>query len=463
MHEDTRIITKLILNAEKNALRESDSKSDTNLPQSVRWPINCTVGPGLEGAIACETKIGYVNGTKGQLIYRGYDVFDLCAYSSYEEVTYLLINGRMPSLQQLKKFKKTLLGYMYIPDTTRLLASFPIEEMDPMAALRFGISLLHLNNNRSKKGDVMPSPSITIGADEDSIAMETPPKGEAHAVYEFDEAAKENGGHGHPHFRAARIQSCYRLISGVAALTSAIARIKMGHLPLEPVRELSHAGNLIYMMTGREPSPVEERVMDVCLILHADHGMNASTFAAMVVASTLSDMYFSIGSGVGALSGPLHGGANRKAYEMLKEIGGPENVKTWYEKARSENKKIMGVGHRVYKTHDPRALILGPLAGHLVKKDRNMAVLHRTAKSLEKEICSTLGVQKKLFPNVDFYSGIVYSAMGIPQEMFTPIFAVSRVAGWTARVLEYLETNRIFRPRALYAGPFDRKVSKHGQ
>jgi citrate synthase len=203
--------------------------------------------------------------------------------------------------------------------------------------------------------------------------------------------------------------------------------------------------------------------MDVALILHADHGMNASTFACLVVASTLSDIYFSIGAGIAALNGPLHGGANEQVLHTLRAIGGPENVRPWFQHALAAKEKIPGFGHRVYKAYDPRARILAPLAAHLAKDNPQMRLLLQTAQALEKQVVATLGAEKNVFPNVDFYSGLVYAAMGIPQELFTPIFAVSRVAGWSARLLEYLQNNRIFRPRAVYLGPFNKQYMPPGE
>ena len=200
--------------------------------------------------------------------------------------------------------------------------------------------------------------------------------------------------------------------------------------------------------------------MDVALILHADHGMNASTFAALVVASTLSDIYFSIGAGVAALSGPLHGGANEQALYMLQDIASPKKVKPWYKDTRDHNRKIMGMGHRVYKAYDPRARVLGPLAEYLAQKNSHIKPLYDTAKVLEAEVTADLGKEKKIFPNVDYYSGIVYAGLGVAPELFTPLFAVSRVAGWTARVFEYLQHNRIFRPRAIYTGAFNKKLNR---
>ncbi|MCP4716308.1 MAG: citrate/2-methylcitrate synthase, partial [Deltaproteobacteria bacterium] len=249
----------------------------------------------------------------------------------------------------------------------------------------------------------------------------------------------------------------YHLISGAATITAAIARIHQGKMPIEPDPDLGHAANFLYMMTGRKPTAVEERIMDIALILHADHGMNASTFATLVTASTLSDLYLSVGSGIAALSGPLHGGANEQVVLQLGKIGGPENVAAWVNDVLAKKEKISGFGHRVYKAYDPRARILGPLARYLGSGNSEATKLFKTARALEKEVAANMSAEKQIFPNVDFYSGIVYNAMGIASEIFTPIFAVSRVSGWTARMLEYLENNRIFRPRAMYSGDFNKK------
>jgi citrate synthase len=210
------------------------------------------------------------------------------------------------------------------------------------------------------------------------------------------------------------------------------------------------------MITGKKPTPLEERIMDVALILHADHGMNASTFAALVVASTLSDIYFSVGAGIAALNGPLHGGANEQVMNMLEEIPSLQGLEAWLQNKMETKDKIMGFGHRVYKAYDPRARVLGPLAELLARENKYLKGKYKLAKALEKKVISTLGKDKKIFPNVDFYSGLVYQAIGIPKEMFTPIFAVARVAGWAARIIEYLQQNRIFRPRAVYTGEFDK-------
>ncbi len=447
-HTETKEITDLIVTAAEKARQETDGEPEPGLTKPIQWPVECTVGPGLEGAIACETKIGYVNGTKGWLIYRGYDIFDLCAYSTFEEVSYLLLHGQLPTAAQLEQFKGKLALYRYIPRTLRHLQSFPVEIMNTMAALRLGMLLMRQKLTYADQDTHRRSTETAIGSDEDSIPMETAPTGEPHAIYEFPDGDEAN-----------KFDECYHLIAGAGTVTAAIARLRTGRLPIEPDPALSHAGNLLYMMTGEKPDPVAERIMDVALILHADHGMTASTFASMVVASTLSDIYFSIGAGIAALNGPLHGGANEQVLRVLNEIGTPERAPAWYEQARSEKRKIMGFGHRVYKAYDPRARVLAPLAEYLAKGHPKGRDLYATARVLEEQVVETLGKEKKIFPNVDFYSGIVYTCMGIPQELFTPLFAVSRVSGWTARVVEYLENNRIFRPRGMYTGAFDRKYT----
>ncbi|MBD3263836.1 MAG: citrate/2-methylcitrate synthase [Candidatus Omnitrophica bacterium] len=459
--KEIKQIKDLIIEAGKRARQESDFEPEQALTQPVKWPVNCLVGPGLEGAIACESKIGYVNGSKGWLIYRGYDIFDLCAHSTFEEVAYLLLYGALPTVSQFDNFKAKLIKYRDINYTIRLLMGFPIEKMNAMAALRIGTNFMRQELTYVDSDAYSPDFDTAISADEDSIPMETKPRGEEHAIYEFKKASAGNKPRSvdkNLQFSAEE-ESCYSLISGVSTVAGVVARLRQDRIPIEPDPSLSHAGNLIYVITGRKPTPIEEKIMDIALILHADHGMNASTFATMVVASTLSDMYFAIGSGIAALNGPLHGGANERVVKMLQEIGGPGNVNKWFEEKLAKKEKIMGFGHRVYKAYDPRARVLGPLAEYLVEHSGNEEIkkLFRTAKTLEKKVVSRLGKEKKIFPNVDFYSGIIYLCLGIPMELFTPIFAVSRVSGWTARVREYLKANRIFRPRAVYVGPFDKR------
>jgi len=340
--------------------------------------------------------------------------------------------------------------------------SFPVEQMNTMSALRIGTNMMRQHQTFLDQEDARPAADTAIGSDEDSIPMETQPYGEQDAIYKFKQRVglgklQQAPDRRHRLVDAAGLASAYHLISGIATLAASIARLRKGKMPIEPDPEMSHAANLIYMMTGKTPTPLEERIMDVALILHADHGMNASTFASLVVASTLSDIYFSVGAGIAALNGPLHGGANEVVLKTLESIGSPENVDRWFESARARKEKITGFGHRVYKAYDPRARILGPIAKYMARGDRKHRNLFQTAEALERKVISTLAVEKKVFTNVDYYSGLVYASMDIDREMFTPLFAVSRVSGWTARLLEYLRNNRIFRPRAVYTGPFDRE------
>ncbi len=454
-------IDRLVNGVVEDVHKESAGSSESAYAgKKIDWPVHCTVGPGLEGAIACETKVGYVNGSEGRLIYQGYDVFDLCQNSCFEEVSYLLLKGKMPTDKQFERFNKKLIDYRYLPNTQRMMMSFPLESMHPMAALRLGADLMR--RRLTWRDDVLGRPSLddAIAADEDSIPMETVPMGERRAIYEFHRKKRSRPAGVLKADDAASLDSCFHLISGLATLAAGISRVREDKLPVEPDPRLGHAANLLYMMTGKKPSGEEERIMDIALILHADHGMNASTFASMVVASTMSDVYSSVGAGIGALSGPLHGGANEQVLRVLQAIGKPGNVERWFGKTRKAGKVIPGFGHRVYKTYDPRARMLAPLARHVARKHAQLNPLYETALKLEDLVISTLGKEKGVFPNVDFYSGLVYSSMGIPAEMFTPIFAVSRVAGWSARVQEYLRNNRIFRPRAIYVGSFGKEYDR---
>ena len=451
-------ITKVVTKAIEEARREIGGVPEPPSRGKLKWPIQCTVGPGLEGAIACESQVGFVNGSQGSLVYRGYDVLELCGHSTFEEVSFLLIHGRLPTETQLQKFQKKLADFRRIPATLRQLMGFPVEKMNAMSAIRLGTNMMrqeftHLDEMESRR-----DPDTAISADEDSIPMEMPPLGEARAIYEFRKGKVAKTAKSEKAMaEAAGIASATHLIAGTATITAAVGRIREGLMPLEPDPELSHAANYLYMMTGQRPSATEEKIMDIALILHADHGMNASTFASLVVASTLSDMYMSISSGIAALNGPLHGGANERVIQTLEEIDGPENVRAWYANKKAQGQKVPGFGHRVYKRYDPRARILGPIAKHMTGRSDRAKSLLETAQELEKVVIGDLGSEKGIYPNVDFYSGLVYSCLGIPAYLFTPTFAVARVAGWTARVLEYMKNNRIFRPRAIYTGRLNKQ------
>lgn len=403
----TAEITALIHAAKEKAFRETSDEPEPKMSGEHEWPVkDAVVGKGLEGAPACDTLVGYVNGAKGWLIYRGINIFDLAEFSTYEETAFLLLFGHLPTHAELDGFKAKLVRYAPLPPEIRTVLDFvPTARAHPMSTLRTAVSI---------QGTLDPR------ADDTSVENET--------------------------------EIAVRLVAQVSTMTGAIARMRKGLEPIEPDPNLTHAANLLYMMTGKRPDPVLERAMDISLILHADHGMNASTFTTMVVNSSLSDMYGSVVAGIASLKGPLHGGANEKVLYDLEEIGQPENVESWFKKAMETKRKVMGFGHRVYKAYDPRARIFGPLAGVLTDRDPAVRRLYDVATRLDGIVCSQLG-EKKIFPNVDFYSGLIYKAMGIETAMFTPIFAVSRVAGWTARALEYLQDNRIFRPRAIYVGP----------
>jgi citrate synthase len=400
-------IRELIAEAGRRARAETNDEPEPGMVGDVSWPMQCSIGKGLEGAIATDTRIGYVNGAKGWLIYRGYNIFDLAEHSSFEETTYLLLYGELPTRRQLQDFTRMLARHRAVPPLVlEMLQKLPTARTHPMAALRTAVSALGNLDEGSEKLTVEGEREVSL-----------------------------------------------KLIAQMATLAGAIARIRHGQAPLAPREDLSHAANFLYLMTGEEPTAQAARIMDISLILHADHGMNASTFTTMVVNSSLSDMYGSVTAGIASLKGPLHGGANEQVLYDLEEIGTPENTEKWYQMTRETKRKVMGFGHRVYKAYDPRARILGPLAQLLAKDDPKIESLYKIATRLDKIICTQLGAEKKIFPNVDFYSGIVYRALDIETAMFTPIFAVSRVSGWTARALEYLGDNRIFRPRALYTGP----------
>jgi citrate synthase len=371
--------------------------------KKLEWPLTVELGPGLEGAVTCESEIGYVDGQKGWLVYRGYNIFELAEHSTFEETSYLLLFGKLPTKDELEAFDRKLKGYRAIPkevvDALRLLP----KDIHPMSALRTGISVLGALDPKAEDVNLENDTEIAI-----------------------------------------------KLVSQMATVAGAWGRLRKGEEPVAPDMSLNHASNFLYMMNGTKPDDYSARVMDVSLILHADHGMNASTFTTMVVNSSLPDLYSSIVAGITSLKGPLHGGANERALADMMGIKSEDDAVAYVKNAIEKKKKIMGFGHRVYKAYDPRAKILGQYSQE-VTRIHGMEQLYQYAKKVEDEVIAAYG-EKGIFPNVDFYSGTIYYAMGIDIPMFTPIFAVSRVAGWCARVLEYLPKNRIFRPRALYVG-----------
>lgn len=361
---------------------------------------------GLEGVIANETKIGYVDGEKGWLVYRGINIFDLAEHSTYEETAYLLLFGKLPNRKELDDFSAKLVSLRPIPKEVETIIETVGKKTHPMSALRTAVSALGCIDPKADEVNVQNCTEVGI-----------------------------------------------KLVAQMATVAGAISRVRQGKPPVSPDPKLSHAANFLYMMTGRKPDDFLARVMDVSLILHADHGMNASTFTSMVVGSTFSDIYSCVTSGISALKGPLHGGANEKALATILSIGSPDKVKDFVKGATERKEKIMGIGHRVYKVYDPRARVLGEYSKEVTEKS-GMINIYNTALELEKQVIEAYG-GKGIFPNVDFYSGTIYYAMGIEAPMFTPIFAVSRVVGWAARVIEYLADNRLFRPRAAYVGPLE--------
>jgi citrate synthase len=370
----------------------------------IEWPVEVKIGKGLEGAITSETEIGYVDGEKGWLVYRGYNIFELAENSTFEETTYLLLHSKLPTQKELDEFKQKLVSYREIPgaviDTLRKVP----KTAHPMAALEVGIGML---------GCLDPDATKCTMESETEISL--------------------------------------KLVAQMATVAGAVARLRNGKEPVDPDPSLEHTANYLYMTTGEKPDDLMTKVMDVAMILHADHGMNNSTFTTMCIHSTLSDMYSAIVGGIGSLKGPLHGGANEQALAVLLKLKDEEDATRYVKDCIANKKKIMGFGHRVYKAYDPRAKVLGKFSQEVTEK-KGMGQLYRMAKRIEEEVIAAYG-EKGIFPNVDFYSGTIYYAFGIEPAMFTPIFAVSRISGWCARVLEYFRDNRIFRPRAMYVGP----------
>ncbi|MCC6035660.1 MAG: citrate synthase/methylcitrate synthase [Pyrobaculum sp.] len=376
---------------------------------------------GLEDVLVKNTSISDIDGEKGILWYRGYRIEDLARSSTYEEVSYLILYGKLPNKKELDEFTERLKTHRDLhPSTVEVIKS--LAKAHPMFAIEAAVA--------------------AEGAfDEDNLKL-----AEALRVGRYKAEEKELA------YRVAE-----KLVAKMPTIVAYHYRFSRGLDVVKPRRDLSHAANFLYMMFGKEPDPLVARGIDLYLILHADHEVPASTFTAHVVASTLSDMYSAVAAAVGALKGPLHGGANEMAVRNYLEIGDPSKAKELVEAAtKPGGPKLMGVGHRVYKAYDPRAKIFKEFSQDYVNKFGDPKNLYAIASAIEQEILNhPYFQQRKLYPNVDFWSGIAFYYMGIPYEYFTPIFAVSRVVGWVAHILEYWEINRIFRPRACYIGPHD--------
>lgn len=362
-----------------------------------------TPAAGLRGVAAATSSVSDVNGEKGQLIYQGYDIHDLAEQSTFEEVIFLLWYKRLPGSSELDELRHAIARAYDLPqEIIDLMRRIP-HEADPIDVLRTAVSALKFYDPRSR--DISPEASL---------------------------------------------RTAITLTAQFPTIVAAAERLRKG---LEPVRAdltFNIAQNFLYMLKGEPPSEHDAHIFDVCLILHADHELNASTFTARVVAGTLADMYAAVTAAIGALSGPLHGGANTNVMKMLLEIGDAANVESYIKKELAEKRKVMGFGHAVYRTEDPRAT-------HLRQFSKDMGERSGEGKwyEISRKVEEVMMREKGLFPNVDFFSGSTYYMMGIPLDLYTPIFAVSRISGWTGHILEQYADNKLIRPRADYVGTRD--------
>ena len=363
------------------------------------------VRPGLEDVPVAKSAISFIDGKNARLEYRGIAVETLAVESCFEETAWLLLKGELPTQRELADFDHLLRQHRRIKYRLKdLLKTLP-ETGHPMDALHAGIA---------------------------ATGMFYPARDVRNAKPNWD--------------------SVIRILAKIPTIVAAFHRLRRGDDAIDPRDDLDHAANFYYMLFEREPSPAVRKVLDACLILHAEHSMNASTFSGRVTASTLANPFAVISAAVGTLTGPLHGGANEEMLDILGEIGGVPKVKSWLEQKRAADPKykVMGMGHRVYKVKDPRATVLQKLAEN-VFAESTRPPLYDVAVELER-VAEPIYGPKGVYPNVDFYSGIVYNTLGIPTDLFTPIFAIARCAGWLSHWLEQLQGNRIFRPEQEYVG-----------
>jgi citrate synthase len=372
----------------------------------VARPGEIAFSKGLDGVIAAESTKSYVDGLGGRLVYHGHPIEELAEKSTFEEVFFMLLYDRLPTAGELGEFTSRMKREREIPEEIYALVRDHAARsgVHPMTVLRTTVSALAVYDLRAEE--------------------DTPDSHQAQAI---------------------------QITSKMATIAAAIGRARAGQAPLHPRTDLAHAANYFFMMTSRAPDDFESRLMDILLILHADHESNASTFAALVVKSTMADMYSAVVAGIAALKGPLHGGANEQVMKMLESIGTPDKVAGWLDEAMAQKKKIMGFGHRVYKTMDPRATILRGYAREVTRRAGTQRWVEM-AELIEKTMVGKFG-QKGIWPNVDFFSGVVMASLGIDPPMFTPLFAVGRSAGWVAHAWEQRQDNRLFRPRFVYVGP----------
>ncbi|MEM1292413.1 MAG: citrate synthase [Cyanobacteria bacterium P01_H01_bin.162] len=368
----------------------------------------CDYKPGLEGIPATQSAISHVDGTQGILEYRGIRVEELAHQSTFLESAYLLIWGGLPTKQALEDFEHEIRNHRRLKYRIRdMMKCFP-EGGHPMDALQACAAALGLFYSKRALNDPLYIQKAVV-----------------------------------------------RLLAKIPTMVAAFQLMRKGNDPVRPRDDLDYAANFLYMLNEQEPDPLAARIFDICLTLHAEHTINASTFSAMVTASTLTDPYAVIASAVGTLAGPLHGGANEEVIDMLEMLGSVDNVRPFVDDCVTHKKKIMGFGHRVYKVKDPRAKILQKLAEQLFEKFGGDEY-YDIALELEQVVTERLG-DKGVYPNVDFYSGLVYRRLGIPTDLFTPVFAIARVAGWLAHWKEQIKENRIFRPTQIYTGSHGQK------
>ncbi len=372
------------------------------MPDNTNAPT-ATSAAGLRGVSAATSSVSDVNGEKGQLIYQGYDIHELAAHSTFEEVVFLLWHKRLPTIAEFEELRQAIARAYDLPDEIPAMMRRHPHEADPIDVLRTVVSALELYDPRSK--DISPEASL---------------------------------------------RTAIKLTAQFPTIVATAERIRKGQEPVKADLTLNIAQNFLYMLKGELPSEDDARVFDICLVLHADHELNASTFAGRVVAGTLAGMYAAVTAAIGALSGPLHGGANTNVMKMLLEIGEVDNVESYIKKALSEKRKIMGFGHAVYRTEDPRATHLRRLSKEMGERGGNIK-WHEISRKIEEVMMR----EKGLYANVDFYSASTYHMMDIPLDLFTPIFAVSRIAGWTGHILEQYADNKLIRPRAEYIGKRD--------
>jgi citrate synthase len=364
---------------------------------------------GLQNIVVGQSKLSLVNGTEGKLIYAGYKIEDLAENASFEEVVYLLWHGHLPNRSQLDELTKAINGQMDIaPETVQLLKMFPAKAT-PMSVLRTAISALSLWDEHAD--------------------TKTPEENRRKALL---------------------------LTAKTPTIVAAWERIRHGQEPLAPRKDLGFAANFLYMLKGTEPTQQEIAVIDAYLVLLSEHGMNASTFSARVTTSTLSDMYSAITTAIGTLKGAAHGGANEEAMHMFFEIGSADNVQKWFEEnVKTGKKRIMGMGHRVYKALDPRAAVLNRKAKEMAEATNNSQWYDLASKLDKTARADDDFIKKNLYANVDYYSAIALYTIGIPMDQFTPLFAIARVPGWCAHIIEQWADNRLIRPDVEYIGPMD--------